>query len=661
MRPSNWIRTSLILLITLMLIIPAPVLASAQGNPSISVFLTEDRVAPGDEATLYFSILNGGEIRVGGGASAESRVTTARNVKLTLSPGTAPIQVLTGIVPVGNVAEGESEPIPVKISVNESATPGTYSLSVEVEYVYTFIISTGDADSPGHYQKTNTVTQNINLIIEPKPSFEIDEITLGPVLDGYGLLNVILSNNGSESARDATLTITSKSSQLIFSGAPDSQSASAFIGDLSSGDSFTVPFEAQLAKGSMSITHPVSLSISYTDEFGESQQSKTIKSGVSPISDSGRFSVISNPTNLSLGQAADISFTITNDGEDTVFDARVFIQSTDPKLSFGGSSTAESMLGDWPSSTSKIVSFKGGLEEDSNVRPYPVILEIRYKSSNNSDRVSYPVTVGVTPLGKQSFSITDVSNKLSVGGEGDLRATLINDGPQPVDNAVIVFTSDLQTISSIEVEYAVGSLSARESASFKFSIDVSESADVGNRQVSLSVRYRDSNGKSHVSDPIDVVLSVSPKLDVFEVSTTSSTFSPGRSGLLVLNVTNLTDETIRDISAKVFPESPITANDDTAFIPQLSAGESTEIIFDISISGTALDKIYPLDLDFQYDTQSGDTLLSDTYQVPIEVSSSSNGGQSIISTFLLPMAILIVVVAGGVYFYRRRQNSQVEK
>jgi hypothetical protein len=191
---------------------------------------------------------------------------------------------------------------------------------------------------------------------------------------------------------------------------------------------------------------------------------------------------------------------------------------------------------------------------------------------------------------------------------------------------------------------------------------VSESADVGNRQVSLSVRYRDSNGKSHVSDPIDVVLSVSPKLDVFEVSTTSSTFSPGRSGLLVLNVTNLTDETIRDISAKVFPESPITANDDTAFIPQLSAGESTEIIFDISLSGTALDKIYPLDLDFQYDTQSGDTLLSDTYQVPVEVNSAvKEERRSTISTFLLPMAILIVVVAGGVYFYRRRQNSQVEK
>ena len=127
MRPNNWIRTSLILLITIMLIIPAPVLASAQGNPSISVFLPEDRVSPGDETTLSFSILNAGQISVGGGASAEARVTTARDVKLTISPGDAPIQVLTGTVPVGNVAEGESDPVPVKISVNENAAPGTYS------------------------------------------------------------------------------------------------------------------------------------------------------------------------------------------------------------------------------------------------------------------------------------------------------------------------------------------------------------------------------------------------------------------------------------------------------------------------------------------------------------------------------------------------------
>ena len=661
MRPSNWIRTSLILLITLMLIIPAPVLASAQGNPSISIFLPEDRVSSGDEATLSFSILNGGEIRVGGGASAESRVTTARDVKLTLSPGTAPIQVLTGTVPVGNVAEGESDPVPVKISVNENASPGTYSLSVEVEYIYTSIISTGDADSPGHYQKTKTVTQNVNLIIEPKPSFEIDEITLGPVLDGYGPLNVILSNDGSESARDAILTITSESSQLTFSGAQGSQSVSAFVGDMSSGSSYSISFEAQLAKGSMEIVHPVSLSISYMDEFEEFQQSKSIKSGVSPLSDSGRFSVISNPTNLSLDQAADISFTITNNGKDAVSGARVLLQSTDPKLSFGGSQTAESVIGNWPSSSSKIVSFKGNLEQDSNVRPYPVIVEVIYKSSNNSDRTSYPVTVGVTPLGEQSFSVNDISTKLSVGSEGDLSATLVNDGPQSVENAVIVFTSDLQTISSLEEEYAVGSLSAGDSKAFKFSLDVSESADEGQRQISLSVRYRDSNGKSHISDPIDVILTVSPELDAFEVSPVNSTFSPGGNGLLVLKVTNVDDETLTDISAKVFPESPITAGDDTAFIPQLSAGESTEIVFDISISPAALDKIYPLDLDFQYDTNSGETLLSDTYQVPVEVDSAANGGQSTISTFLLPVGILIAVVAGGVYFYRRRQNSQVEK
>ncbi len=130
---------------------------------------------------------------------------------------------------------------------------------------------------------------------------------------------------------------------------------------------------------------------------------------------------------------------------------------------------------------------------------------------------------------------------------------------------------------------------------------------------------------------------------------------------MVLKVTNVDDETLTDISAKVFPESPITAGDDTAFIPKLSAGESTEIVFDISLSGTALDKIYPLDLDFQYDTKSGDTLLSDTYQIPVEVSSSVNGGQGIISTFLLPLVAIIVVAVGGVYFYRRRQNSKAQK
>ncbi len=661
MSSANWTRNCLILLITIILIIPAPALASAQGNPSISVFLPEDRVSPGDEATLLFSILNAGQISVGGGASAESRVTTARDVKLTLSPGTAPIQILTGTIPVGNVAEGESDPVPVKISVNEDAKPGTYSLSVEVAYVYTYIISTGDADSPGHYEREKTITQNVNLIVEPKPIFKIDQITLGPILDGYGPLNVLLTNNGSENARDATLTMASESSQLTFAGAHGSQSASAFIGNLPSGNSISVPFEAQLAKGSMGITHPVSISISYTDEFGEVQQSKSIKSGVSPISDSGRFSVVSNPTKLSLDQSADISFTLTNNGGDSVSDARVFIQSTDPKLSFGGSPTAESMIGNWPASGQQTVSFKAGLADSSNIRPYPVTIEVRYKSNNNSDRTSYAISTGVTPLGEQSFSIDDISTNLSVGSEGDLTANLVNDGPQEIENGVIIFASDLQTISSLEDEYAVGSLSAGEAKPFKFSLDVSESADEGNRQVSLTVRYRDSDGKSHISDPIDVILTVSSEVNAFEVSPVSSTFAPGNSGLLVLKVTNVDEETITDISAKVFPESPITAEDDTAFIPRLSPGESTEIIFDITMSGNALDKIYPLDLDFQYDTSSGETLLSDTYQVPVTSDSAANDGQSTLPGFLLPMVVILAAIVGGVYFYRRRQNSKTER
>ena len=72
-------------------------------------------------------------------------------------------------------------------------------------------------------------------------------------------------------------------------------------------------------------------------------------------------------------------------------------------------------------------------------------------------------------------------------------------------------------------------------------------------------------------------------------------------------------------------ETLLTSSDDEAFIDRLESGETETITFAISAGGSALSKSYPVSLDFQYDDADGDTLLSDTYQVPVTVEEPEGG------------------------------------
>ena len=142
---------------------------------------------------------------------------------------------------------------------------------------------------------------------------------------------------------------------------------------------------------------------------------------------------------------------------------------------------------------------------------------------------------------------------------------------------------------------------------------------------------------------------------VFAVERVSGAIEAGGSGVVELRVTNRDDEPVSDISAKLFTDDPMDSSDDEAFIDGLDPGESATIKFALSAGGEALEKPYPVNLDFQYDEADGDTLLSDTYTVSIEVTQPSGGGLPI--GLLVGVVVVLAVVAGAVIVYRRRGGS----
>ena len=202
----------------------------------------------------------------------------------------------------------------------------------------------------------------------------------------------------------------------------------------------------------------------------------------------------------------------------------------------------------------------------------------------------------------------------------------------------------------------MGDLEAGGSAEFAFDVEVSEAAAGGPRQLDFTVRYRDTNNEVVESDQLDARVDVGPKRDTFAVSPSGATLQVGSSGQIRVEVTNQGEETLTSISAKLFANAPLSTSDDEAFIDELGPGETQAVNFSVSAGGAALEKTYPVSLDFQYDDADGDTLLSDTYQVPVQVTAPEESGGSGLS-ILLVVGLVVVLGGAAYYLYQRRQTT----
>ncbi|WP_129116785.1 COG1361 S-layer family protein [Halegenticoccus tardaugens] len=369
------------------------------------------------------------------------------------------------------------------------------------------------------------------------------------------------------------------------------------------------------------------------------------------VEDRAQFAVDGAETTAPVGGGGTSTVTITNVGTEAASNASTTVTSTDPDVQFGGSESATQYAGEWEPGESRTFEYRTTVANGADARDHTVESVVEYDDEGGTERTSRTLSFGLTPLGEQTFAVENVDSALRVGQEGTLGGEIVNTGETTASNAVVVLESSNPNVEVLESEYAVGELGPGDRADVAFDTEVTDSAEAGPRQLSMRVEYRDEDDDERESDPIDVRADVGPKESEFDVEPVNATFEAGEDGTLELNVTNNRDETLREISAKLFEEAPISASDDEAFVPELEPGESATLRFEVGVEGDVLAKTYPLKLDFQYDDEEGETLISDTYQVPIAVTDEGGSG--------LPLGIAVGIVAfvalGAVgYVYSRR-------
>jgi len=259
----------------------------------------------------------------------------------------------------------------------------------------------------------------------------------------------------------------------------------------------------------------------------------------------------------------------------------------------------------------------------------------------------------MTPLRAQSFSLDGITSDLRAGRDGTVTGTITNHGPKTAHDAVVVFATQQPNVHPLETEYAIGDLAPNQSTTFSLPVEVSDSARAGPRQFAYRLRYRNADDEQRQSDPLTAKVAVAPKRDRFTVEPKAATVTAGGSASVTLVVTNNGNETLRNVNAKAFVDDPLSASDDEAFVSKLDPGQSAEITFAVSASGTALQKTYVLETDFQYDTPDGQTKLSETYQVPVDVTVPKDSGGVPATMIVGGLVVVGVALVGGWLWLRR--------
>jgi len=388
-----------------------------------------------------------------------------------------------------------------------------------------------------------------------------------------------------------------------------------------------------------------------TGEEVEKSLTRTVEVPVI-VEDDAQLSVVNVSSDARVGSTGTVAVTFENTGTERARDATLELESKNSAVSFGDSATASRSLGTWLTGEQRTLEYEMSVDSSANTESYTFDATLDYEDRDGIPLTTDTQSFGIRPEPEQTFDIGNVSSQLGVGEEGTLEGSVVNTGGITVSNAVVTFETTKETVTAIENESPVGTLAPGESGRFSIPIEISESARAGPQQFSLSVEYRDDDGDIFTSDSIAVQEDVAEEIRKFRLETNRSTVEPGSGTELEVTVTNDGSERFTDISANMFADSPMSVTDDEAFIGSLGPGESETVTFSVGAAGGALEKSYPVSLDFQYDEPDGDTKLSRTYKIPISVERPEDSGGGGPPVLLIVGALLVVGV--GAYLYRRR-------
>lgn len=502
----------------LAVLVVCSVLAGAQpvaaeqvsGQPELSLSVQENRIAPGERTTLNVAVTNDGSLNRGGPAALEQRIQTARSVSVTVLDDqiTAPIEVKSGTVTLGSLPDGAVATAPFRLETGESLQPGTYEIPIEVTYSYTRSADYTESRSPPGYTDVNyadsfrRTTMTVELVVEREPRFEILPGETDPVVAGdTGTLRFDLQNVGTETARKATVSLSTRSEDVFF-GQPSQPrgSQSVYVEELAPGERQSVSVQVGASTSLSPGSYPIAVDVAYETPDGLSGQSETLSTGIS-VEPERTFDVrdISTESFRVDEREATVRATVVNTGQAAAQNVVVRVQGPQPLQATG----PEAAVGDLAPGESAETTFTFAVPADAEPGSLSLSFAVEYENPDGDlRRLDEPIRRGVTLESERDpFEVVDVDTSVTSGGEGTLSVTVRYNGDKPISDAnAKVFVND--PLSSADDGAFLGSFEPGETRTAEFSVSAAGAAMAKDYPASLEVRYDDASGNTQLTDGI---------------------------------------------------------------------------------------------------------------------------------------------------------------
>lgn len=496
---------------------------------------------------------------------------------------------------------------------------------------------------------------NLN-VLAPSPTVSPGEqptLTLQVTNRGEVTTGVPPAREAVTTARNVRIEANASDTPLVV------RSGKQSVGSVTENQPRNAPVELEVPEGVEPGTYEleVELAYSYTDRviptlFRTSERTRTVTRTVDVVVEGGpQFDVRTLETDAQVGGSGTATVVVRNVGTEPASDISVALESRSPRVTFEDSPTAFATVGRLAPGQRGTARVGVDFDSEASVRPYPLTATVTYDDADGFAGTD-DGSLQVRPLPEQTVSVENVSSTLRVGEEGTLRATVVNEGPADLDSAVVTLQPPAENVEVVEPEAAVGDLAGGESTSVTFDVELASAAREGTRQFSLETEYEGADGEVRSVDPVRFRASVGPQRDVFDVETRNATVTAGGTNRIVLAVTNQRNETVTDVSAKLFASAPLSAADDEAYVAALDPGETVEIPFRVGAGGDALAKTYPVAVDFQYVDAGGESRLSESYRRPVTV--RRDGGGGLLSTGPLGVLVAVSLLVPAALLARRR-------
>lgn len=473
-----------------------------------------------------------------------------------------------------------------------------------------------------------------------------------------------VQNDANVRSGTGTGTITTAravSAEVTDEGPFDVRTARTPLGQIPDGTVSSAAFSVTVPEGVDPGTYDVDVRVRYsvtnreTASGDQRLRRSTRETFEVTVTDDALFSIGNVSTDAQPGTTGDAEIELENVGSATAHATTATITGGGGITIDGGS--AEAFLGDVEPGDSRTVDVDVAVADSTGGGDKPIEAVFEYRNADGIERAE-PRTAsgGLASLAAQSFSIETLEDTLSVGYDGRITGTVRNDGPTPVSDGVLVVEPASDSLVIEESRVALPELAPGETADFEFPTDVSGQADPGARQIRFTLEYANGGRTTATVGPTSERVVVDPQRNAFTISGEAIRVTQGGSAELRLDITNERPETLRNVNAKLYADSPLSTTNDETFVNELEPGETGEIRFDLAAAGSAMPNTYRVELDFQYDTERGDTVLSRTYQHPVEITERTDGGDGGLSPLLIGGAVIVAIVLVAAGIRRRRRG-----